>query len=90
MTFADKTLVCRECHSKFVFSAGEQEFYAAKGLTHDPTRCKACRQARKAANDNRALHEAVCAACGRGTRVPFQPRTDRPVYCRDCYIALRA
>ncbi|WP_396335078.1 zinc-ribbon domain containing protein [Clostridium sp.] len=26
----DKTLVCRDCGSEFVFSVGEQEFYAKK------------------------------------------------------------
>ena len=28
----DKTLVCRECGTEFVFSASEQEFYEEKGL----------------------------------------------------------
>jgi CxxC-x17-CxxC domain-containing protein len=32
----------------FVFTSGEQEFYAQKGFTNEPTRCPACRQARKA------------------------------------------
>ena len=27
----DKTLVCRDCGSEFVFSVGEQEFYQEKG-----------------------------------------------------------
>ena len=26
----------------------------------------------------------VCRDCGRETQVPFQPRGDRPVYCREC------
>ena len=26
-----------------------------------------------------------CANCGKETEVPFQPRGDRPVYCRDCF-----
>ena|SRR5687768_15673425 len=33
----------------------------------------------------RPLYDAVCAACGKETQVPFQPRGDRPVYCRDCF-----
>ena len=67
-----------------------EQFYAEKGFQHVPSRCKACRQARKAANNDRALYDATCAACGRATRVPFSPRTDRPVYCRDCFVALKA
>lgn len=32
-------------------------------------------------------YPAVCAACGAETMVPFVPRGDRPVYCRDCFNA---
>jgi CxxC-x17-CxxC domain-containing protein len=34
-------------------------------------------------------HEAICAACGRPTTVPFKPTPGRQVYCRECYRALR-
>src|SRR3712207_9139196 len=47
MSYADKTLTCRDCGTQFVFTAGEQEFYAQKGFTNEPTRCSSCRQARK-------------------------------------------
>jgi CxxC-x17-CxxC domain-containing protein len=47
MSFADKTLTCRDCGTQFVFTAGEQEFYAQKGFTNEPGRCLSCRQARK-------------------------------------------
>lgn len=30
--YEDKTLICKECGKEFVFTAGEQEFYASKGL----------------------------------------------------------
>ena len=33
----------------------------------------------------RQMYPAVCAGCNRETEVPFQPRGDRPVYCRDCF-----
>ena len=33
----------------------------------------------------RQMYPAKCANCGRETEVPFQPRGDRPVYCRDCF-----
>ena len=35
----------------------------------------------------RQMYPATCANCGRETEVPFQPRGDRPVYCRDCFRA---
>ena len=85
--YEDKTLVCRDCGKEFVFSAGEQEFYAEKGLAHEPTRCRECRSARKGtARPPRELFTAVCAVCGGEARVPFQPREGgRPVYCSECY-----
>ncbi|MDP9351387.1 MAG: zinc-ribbon domain containing protein [Chloroflexota bacterium] len=47
MAQADKTLTCRDCGTQFVFTQGEQEFYASKGLTNQPSRCPDCRAARK-------------------------------------------
>ena len=49
--YEDKTLICKECGAEFVFTAGEQEFYAEKGFTNEPQRCKACRAARKTIED---------------------------------------
>lgn len=84
--FEDKTLVCKECGQEFIFTAGEQEFYEAKGFVNEPQRCKTCRDARKAASKaNREMFTAVCAACGKEAKVPFKPREDRPVYCSECF-----
>ena len=38
--YTDKTLVCKECGKEFVFTAGEQEFYAEKGFQNEPQRCR--------------------------------------------------
>src|SRR3979411_2578264 len=43
----DQTLRCRECGVDFVWTAGEQEFYASRGLTNAPSRCPARRGARQ-------------------------------------------
>ncbi len=43
----DKTIVCKDCGKEFVFTVGEQEFYAEKGFQNEPVRCKECRIARK-------------------------------------------
>lgn len=53
MSYADKTLNCRDCGEPFVFTAGEQEFYAQKGFTNEPTRCLPCRQSRKSQMNGR-------------------------------------
>ncbi len=48
MSYQDKTIQCSDCNQDFVFSAGEQEYYAQKGFTNEPRRCADCRRARKA------------------------------------------
>ena len=87
--YQDKELVCRDCGESFIFTAGEQEFYAERGFQNEPVRCKPCRDARKANRRGdgarREMYDAVCADCGAPARVPFVPRDDRPVYCSDCY-----
>jgi len=86
--YEDKTLTCKECGAEFVFTAGEQAFYAEKGLTNEPLRCKACRDKRRnAGKPQRELFETTCAQCGGVARVPFQPTTDRPVLCSECFAA---
>ena len=80
--FEDKTLVCKECGKEFVFTAGEQEFYAERGFQNEPQRCKACRDARKAAaRGPREYFTATCAACGGEARVPFEPKSVPSICC---------
>ncbi|MCA9789503.1 MAG: zinc-ribbon domain containing protein [Cyanobacteria bacterium HKST-UBA06] len=93
--FEEKTLQCVSCGADFPFSAEEQEFYTSKGF-QEPRRCKPCRDAAKSqrrggggSRGPRELYDAVCAACGCQTQVPFRPDGVKPVYCRDCYQAQR-
>jgi CxxC-x17-CxxC domain-containing protein len=103
MSFEDKSLVCSECGAAFSFTANEQDFYQSKGLVNEPKRCPSCRQARKASQGNssysnsgagyhsdRQMYPAVCAECGKATQVPFEPHSDKPVYCSDCYRTVKA
>lgn len=86
--YEDKTLTCKDCGEEFIFTAGEQEFYAEKGFVNEPQRCKNCRTARKnATRPQREMHEAVCDECGGVARVPFEPNGDRPIYCSACFAA---
>ncbi len=88
--YEDKVLICKECNNEFVFTAGEQEFYAEKGFVNEPQRCKACRDKRKAAlKGPREMHDAVCAQCGKSCQVPFEPKEDRPVYCSECFAKIQ-
>jgi CxxC-x17-CxxC domain-containing protein len=97
MLGTDQRLYCRDCNQEFVFTAGEQEFYASRGLTNTPSRCPACRAARKgqarggySEREARQMYAATCASCGREAQVPFQPREDRPVYCSECFQSQRS
>lgn len=89
--YEDKTLICKECGQEFVFTAGEQEFYAEKGFENVPQRCRDCRNARKNGGNRgeREMFEAVCADCGGIARVPFKPREDRPVRCSECFAKMK-
>ena len=90
--YADRDLTCRDCSATFVFSAGEQRFFAEKGLLNEPGRCSTCRAAARKARtpEAREYHAAVCGACGGQAMVPFAPRADKPVYCSGCFDKVRA
>jgi CxxC-x17-CxxC domain-containing protein len=98
MAFTEKSLVCTDCGTSVPFTAEEQEFF---GYTNEPKRCPVCRQNRRSERFGnsgggmsrggpREMFPAVCAQCGQNTQVPFQPRGDKPVYCRDCYNKQKA
>ena len=84
--YEDKTLVCKDCGAEFIFSAGEQEFYAEKGLENEPLRCKECSIARKKSiRQSKEMFEIVCAQCGKVDKVPSEPKNDKPVYCSEFF-----
>lgn len=96
MQYQDITLVCQDCGKEFAFTASEQEFYAKKGFSNQPKRCPECRMKKKMSMGNggghgdfnrgpRQMFEITCANCGKKDTVPFQPKGDRPVLCRDCF-----
>jgi len=100
----DVLLTCRDCAQSFTFSDDERTSFAARGHTHAPSRCNACREARKSRQDATGGHlpqpgfrefrevraSATCSACGHQTTVPFVVRSDRPVYCSSCFQRRRA
>lgn len=94
--YQDETLKCRDCGADFLFTARDQEFFAEKGFTNKPVRCKSCRMAKKGERNDggdrrpaREMYDAVCAECGAKTQVPFMPKNDRPVYCSNCFTRNR-
>jgi CxxC-x17-CxxC domain-containing protein len=92
MEFQDRTLRCMDCGAEFVWTAGEQSFFADKNFKNEPKRCRACKakRAERAATGPSAARErvetkTVCSNCGKETTVPFRPTQGRPVFCRDCF-----
>ena len=89
MEYRDKVLKCVECGSEFVFTSGEQVFYADKGFKNEPKRCKNCKNKRGQSSSGhgfpRAETTTKCSQCGKETTVPFKPTQGRPVYCRECF-----
>ena len=89
--FTDRVLKCADCGADFVFTAGEQQFFAEKEFKNDPKRCKACKaklKQRKPAGDgspNKTETTIICTSCGREAKVPFKPAQGRPVYCHECF-----
>jgi CxxC-x17-CxxC domain-containing protein len=95
MEYHDKVLKCSECNQEFVFTAGEQMFFADKGFKNEPKRCKDCKSKRslspgQGTNNQRSETKTTCSQCGKETTVPFRPTQGRPVFCRECFQQRRA
>ena len=94
---------CRDCGGSFAFSEDERRSFVNEGHLHTPSRCAACREARKtrqlqsgarplppAFRELRQVRTSVvCSACGQTSVVPFAPRTGRAVNCANCYRGAR-
>jgi CxxC-x17-CxxC domain-containing protein len=98
MEYHDKVLKCAECGAEFIFTAGEQMFFADKGFKNEPKRCKACKAKRvegggmgaSSSSQVRSETKTTCSQCGKETTVPFRPTQGRPVFCRECFQQRRA
>jgi CxxC-x17-CxxC domain-containing protein len=91
MEFQDKSLRCVDCGEEFIWTAGEQLFFADKQFKNEPKRCKSCKASRAnrsssgPASRERVETQATCSACGKDTTVPFRPTQGRPVFCKECF-----
>lgn len=77
----DKSITCVDCGEEFLFTAGEQAFYRERGLTNEPTRCKNCREKRKATRGG-----PMGGGGGGGGRMGGggSPRSDRQMFATTC------
>jgi CxxC-x17-CxxC domain-containing protein len=95
----DAVLTCRDRGGSFTFSEDERHSFAALGRHHPPSRCPACRAARKtcqAESGTRAVapgfrelqqtrSTVICSSCGESAVAPFAARAGRSVYCSACF-----
>ena len=81
----EKTLICKDCGNKFIWTTGEQKFFLDKGLENVPKRCKICAADYKVRlREKHPMFWIRCAHCGKKTEVSFEPKTEK-VFCEDCF-----
>ncbi len=86
--FKDKTLRCLQCNKEFIWTAGEQRFYAEKGLKNEPKTCPTCRKGR---NKEETI-EVTCQVCGAKGHIQTsgdekEDLVNRSVICQKCLDA---
>ena len=75
MEFQDRVLKCVDCGTEFVWTAGEQQFFADKNFKNEPKRCKSCKGKRAsrpsggAGPRERVETLTTCSNCGKETTV---------------------
>ncbi|MCS5528323.1 MAG: hypothetical protein NZ747_03510 [Nitrosopumilus sp.] len=76
----DRPVYCRECFQNHKPEPRQGGRFGGRSGGND-------RGSRFGRRDERPreMHDAKCGDCGNDCQVPFQPKEDRPVYCRDCF-----
>ncbi len=80
MELKDISLICHDCKQPYTFTVEEQEAFQAKGHTHPPKRCPACRAARAARKPAQPKEKEVLFSI-------TTPQTNRQRYtvtCTEC------
>lgn len=101
MEFQDKKLFCKDCQKEFIWSKGEQKFFADKGFTSAPIRCSDCRKKKKAGLGNVGavkdksfssdqMYEVKCSKCSKISEIPFKPVDPDGIMCSQCFEQSRA
>lgn len=83
MLYTDQIIACVDCATEFPFTAKEQEFYAQKGFTSTPKRCKPCRNARKDQTGGGGSRSGGYGGSSYGDRAPREREMHR-VICAGC------
>lgn len=96
-TLKDKSLICKDCRRKFIFTVKEQKDYGQKGWV-DPVRCRVCRRMKKilrlALEDGVSVGDEIkfseiCDKCGRKFYTTIKRRPGVNLYCDDCWAEIK-
>ena len=76
----DRPVYCRECFQNHKPEPRQGGRFGGRSGGND-------RGSRFGNRDDRPreMHDAKCGDCGNDCQVPFRPKEDRPVYCRECF-----
>lgn len=69
----DKPVFCSICFGKKDGSSGNRNDRRAR------------RDSGRSSHDDKKLYKTVCDKCHRECEVPFEPTSDRPVFCNSCF-----
>jgi len=83
--FNDKEIQCKECGTAFMWTGGEQEFFASKGLVNMPSRCPICRKKAEVKHDYATNFDIECKKCHKKSKSPFNPDDPENVLCQECF-----
>ncbi len=80
----DRPVYCREC---FQNHKPEQRRGDSRSGGGRSSYGRGDRGSRFGSRDDRPreMFDATCGDCGNECQIPFKPKEDRPVYCRECF-----
>ena len=80
----DRPVYCRECFQKHKPEPRSGGSRFGGGSSYG--RGSSDRGSRFSRDDRpREMFTATCGDCGNECQIPFKPKDDRPVYCRECF-----
>jgi len=79
----DRPVYCRECFQNHKPQRTGGSRFGRSGFGRNDRGSRFSRGPRN--NREREMFTAKCGDCGNECQVPFQPKEDRPVYCRECF-----
>jgi len=80
----DKPVYCSDCFRQSKSQYSENDSYSSRD-DRSSRYSRDDRSSRYSRDDRGESATVTCADCGIECKVPFVPKTDKPVYCSDCF-----